>query len=74
MVIARGRYPVVSGPRSVERRFVAMFNSSVMLRRIICIGTWPGPSIITCTSYSQAILVSSPSARSSANWASSLAS
>ena len=35
---------------------------------------WPGPSIITCTSYSQAFLVSSPSVFSSANCASSLAS
>ncbi len=28
------------------------------IRRIICIGTWRGPSIITCTS--EAIFVSSP--------------
>ena len=35
---------------------------------------WPGPSIITWTSYSQAFLVSSPSVFSSANCASSLAS
>ena len=34
----------------------------------------PGPSIITCTSCSQAILVSSPSVFSSANCAASLAS
>ena len=34
----------------------------------------PGPSIITCTSYSQAIFVSSPSVFSSANCARSLAS
>ena len=37
-------------------------------------GMWPGPSIITWTSYSQAFLVSSPSVFSSANCASSLAS
>ena len=37
-------------------------------------GMWPGPSIITCTSCSQAILVSSPSVSSSANCARSLAS
>ena len=35
---------------------------------------WPGPSIITCTPYSQAILVNSPSVSNSANWAASLAS
>src|SRR5258708_25808884 len=35
---------------------------------------WPGPSIITCTPWALAILVSSPSVRSSANCASSLAS
>jgi hypothetical protein len=35
---------------------------------------WPGPSIITCTPADFAILVSSPSVRSSANCASSLAS
>jgi hypothetical protein len=35
---------------------------------------WPGPSIITCTSCSQAIFVSSPSVSSSPNWAASLAS
>ncbi len=34
----------------------------------------PGPSIITCTSYSQAFFVSSPSVFSSANCAASLAS
>ena len=39
-----------------------------------CIGTWPGPSFITCTSCSQAIRVSSPWVFSSANCASSLAS
>ena len=38
------------------------------------IGMCPGPSIITCTSYSQAFLVSSPRTFSSANCASSLAS
>ena len=37
-------------------------------------GTWPGPSIITWTSYSQARLHSSPMVFSSANWAASLAS
>src|SRR5258708_30323046 len=37
-------------------------------------GMCPGPSIITCTSCSQAFLVSSPSTFSSANCASSLAS
>ena len=45
-----------------------------MFSLIRCMGTWPGPSIITCTSCSQAILVSSPSVSSSANCASSLAS
>ena len=39
-----------------------------------CMGTWPGPSFITWTSYSQAIFVSSPCVFSSANCASSLAS
>ena len=28
-----------------------------MFSLILCIGTWPGPSIITCTSCFQAILV-----------------
>ena len=37
-------------------------------------GTWPGPSIMVCTSCFQAICVSSPSVRNSANCASSLAS
>ena len=45
-----------------------------MFSLILCIGTWPGPSIITCTSCFQAILVSSPRVFSSANCASSLAS
>src|SRR6516165_2769270 len=36
---------------------------------ILCIGTWPGPSIITWQPLSQALLVSSPSVSSSANWA-----
>ena len=39
-----------------------------MFSLIMCIGTWPGPSIITCTSCFQAICVSSPSVASSANW------
>ena len=34
-----------------------------MFSLILCIGTWPGPSIITCTSWRQAISVSSPSVR-----------
>src|SRR5205807_737660 len=41
---------------------------------ILCIGTWPGPSIITWQSRAQAIWVSSPKVSSSANCASSLAS
>ena len=45
-----------------------------MLTLILCIGTWPGPSIITWQPLSQAILVSSPSVSSSANCAASLAS
>ena len=45
-----------------------------MFSLIRCMGTWPGPSIITWQSCSQAICVSSPSVSSSANWASSLAS
>ncbi|MNN44953.1 hypothetical protein D3C81_1592630 [compost metagenome] len=45
-----------------------------MLALILCIGTWPGPSIMTWQPLAQAILVSSPRVRSSANWASSLAS
>ena len=45
-----------------------------MLSLIMCMGTWPGPSIMVCTSCFQAILVSSPKVSSSANWASSLAS
>ena len=45
-----------------------------MFSRMRCIGTWPGPSFITWTSYSQAILVSSPCVCSSANCASSFAS
>ena len=32
-----------------------------MFSWIMCIGTWPGPSIMVCTSCFQAILVSSPS-------------
>ena len=40
-----------------------------MLTLILCIGTWPGPSIITWQPLSQAILVSSPSVSSSANCA-----
>ena len=45
-----------------------------MLCLIMCIGTWPGPSIITCTSCFHATCVSSPSVASSAICASSLAS
>ncbi len=39
-----------------------------------CMGTWPGPSFIVCTSNSHAILFSSPCVFSSANCASSFAS
>jgi hypothetical protein len=45
-----------------------------MLTLILCIGTWPGPSIITWQPLSQAIFVSSPKVSSSANWAASFAS
>ena len=45
-----------------------------MFSAILCIGTWPGPSIITCTSCFQATCVSSPSVSSSANCAASFAS
>ena len=45
-----------------------------MLILILCIGTWPGPSIITWQPFFQAIWVSSPRVSSSANWARSLAS
>ncbi len=45
-----------------------------MFSWIMCIGTWPGPSFITCTSKSQARVVSSPCVFSSANCAASLAS
>ena len=45
-----------------------------MFSLILCMGTWPGPSIITWQPLSQAIFVSSPSVSSSANWARSLAS
>src|SRR5579871_2172921 len=45
-----------------------------MLILILCIGTWPGPSIMTWQPLSQAICVSSPSVSSSANCARSLAS
>ena len=58
----------------VEGRFVAELFFLVHLLLIWSSGMWPGPSIMTCTSYSQAFLVSSPRVLSSANWASSLAS
>ncbi len=45
-----------------------------MLILILCIGTWPGPSIMTWQPLAQAIFVSSPSVSSSANCARSLAS
>ena len=45
-----------------------------MLALILCIGTWPGPSIMTWQPLAQAIFVSSPSVSSSANCARSLAS
>src|SRR5258708_27947454 len=45
-----------------------------MLIFILCIGTWPGPSIITWQPLSHAIFVNSPSVSSSANCARSLAS
>ena len=49
----------ISGERT------AFFLSTFSL--INCIGIWPGPSIITCTSCCQAILVSSPNVFNSAN-------
>ena len=45
-----------------------------MFSRIWSNGTCPGPSTITCTSFSQARCVSSPRVSSSANCAASLAS
>ena len=45
-----------------------------MFSWIRCIGTCPGPSIMTWQSCFQAVVVSSPSVSSSANCAASLAS
>ena len=45
-----------------------------MFSSIMCIGTWPGPSFMTCTPFAQARSVSSPCTSSSPNCASSLAS
>ena len=45
-----------------------------MFSAIMCIGTCPGPSHMTCTPNFQARSVSSPWVFSSENWASSLAS
>src|SRR4028119_62330 len=61
---------VVSGPR-VEKAVWPQASSCLsILALILCIGTWPGPSIMTWTSWRQAIWVSSPRVASSANWAS----
>jgi len=35
-------------PERVERRLVAPFQLLAMFSSIMCIGTWPGPSFITC--------------------------
>ena len=48
--------------------WLAMFSG------ILFKGTWPGPSFMICTSFSQALRVSSPCTASSENWAKSLAS
>jgi hypothetical protein len=67
----------VGGQRAegVERGFACTASSCrSMFSLIMCIGTWPGPSIMTCTSCFQAIWVSSPRVLSSPSWASSLAS
>ncbi len=45
-----------------------------MFSLMSCIGTWPGPSIITCTSCFHAIVVRLPRVFSSAICASSFAS
>ncbi len=45
-----------------------------MFSLMSCIGTWPGPSIITWQSCFQAVFVNSPKVRNSASWASSFAS
>ena len=63
--------------RIVEAALLASPHSrscSSMLCLIKCIGTWPGPSIITCTSCCHATCVSSPSVASSPICASSFAS
>ena len=51
-----------------------MFSCRSMFSLIRCMGTWPGPSIITWTSCFQAMSVSSPRVFNSPSWASSLAS
>ena len=73
VVVARGD---VGGERAqcVERRLVAHLALQVTFSAIRCSGTWPGPSIITWTSWRHATSVSSPKVRSSANCAWSLAS
>ena len=38
---------VVSGPKRVEGRLVALLQLPVHVLLIRCIGTWPGPSIMT---------------------------
>src|SRR3546814_3602313 len=65
---------VVNGPRVQNGASPHSDSCLSMFSLINCIGTWPGPSIMVCTSCFQAILVSSPSVSSSPNCAASLAS
>lgn len=61
-------------PECVERGLLAQFFLEPDVLHDLVHGDVPRPSIMTCTPCDFAIVVSSPSVRSSANWASSLAS
>ena len=66
VVVARGNICGQWAQR-VEGASAQCFNCRSMFSLIRCMGTWPGPSIITCTSCFHAICVNSPRVISSAN-------
>ena len=74
VVVGRGRcrWPAGRGCRTAPPRTAP--PRAARSRRSCASGRGPGPSIITCTPWAFAILVSSPRVRSSANCAASLAS
>jgi hypothetical protein len=65
----QGWWDAGGGSQGTRRKGIPHHSSCLaMFSGILCSGTWPGPSFMTCTPLAQARRVSSPCVFSSANY------